>query len=313
MVGPNPGQSWHRIAPCLLALRRVVGREGHPVRAGEEERRRLGPAQQFGEPVLGRVVAEQRRQLESLDVGQRPDAAGAGGERQRHLIVQQAGRTIAVVLHHEDRRALLERHRRAGLVGDDVLGVGGVVLGPVEVQPADVPVEIEQVLELERDVRRRSDQQQVDRDAVGGIDDRHPGPVTLDPALGGVARPHALGAVEHREEGLGLPLAMREQRLERGLHRRIGVLGEDHRPARLGQVVGVHVLDRQVRAAAADAAVVDRRIVGADAGQVVERQPGQRGAGFGLDAERERQFIGRERGDVVGRHGRDLAGHEDSS
>ena len=105
---------------------------------------------------------------------------------------------------------------------------------------------------------------------------------------------------------------MREQRLERGLHRRIGVLGEDHGPARLGQVVGVHVLDRQVRAAAAGAAVVDRRIVGADAGQVVDRQPRQRGTGFGLDAERERQFIGTESGDVVGRHGRDLGGHETS-
>ncbi len=39
-----------------------------------------------------------------------------------------------------------------GLVRDDALRVGAVFGGRVEVQPADIPIEIQQVLELERNL-----------------------------------------------------------------------------------------------------------------------------------------------------------------
>jgi hypothetical protein len=68
--------------------------------------------------------------------------------------MKESGRTIAVVPRRENRRMFPGRYFVRRLVRDDALGVGPVIGGRVEVQASHVPVEIQQVLELERDLLR---------------------------------------------------------------------------------------------------------------------------------------------------------------
>src|SRR6476620_1819877 len=106
------------------------------------------------------------------------------------------------------------RHLCCGFVGNDTLRVRSVFAGRVEVQPPDVPVEIQEVLEFERDLDRRADQKDIQRHAALRIDDRETGAVSLEPLPGIVTISDTGRALEHLEQPARLALAARQQRFE---------------------------------------------------------------------------------------------------
>ena len=127
------------------------------------------------------------------------------------------------MLRGKDRRLAAVGQRGGLVVRDHPLGVAPVAVERAEVDPAGAPIEIEGVLELERNLLRRARNHEVVGHAERGIDGVHADAVPVSSMQGGFAGPVAVGALEDLEQGTGFRLPVVEQWLERlfdACHRR---------------------------------------------------------------------------------------------
>ena len=161
------------------ALVRVAGRETHPVGRGEEQVGSLGAGQQGPQPVLGGVCADEG-----------PDRPGPvaqrGRERRDQVLAAQGRRRVVVVASGEEGQPSGSGARILGFGRDDVRGVSGIAGDVVEVDPSDRVLYVQLVLDLERDLVRATDEQQVIRNDVR-VDRSRSGVVTAEEILLGLA------------------------------------------------------------------------------------------------------------------------------
>ena len=215
--------------------------ESHPVAGRHQHRRGLIAPEQPPEPILGGLAAGQGGHVPAVIVG----TGELGGEflmqRANQFLGTQCRRPVVVIGDAEQDR-LPGQADLAGLGRDDRGGIVGIVFEMIEPQPPDGVLRIEAILKREVQFRRPPDQEQVVRHApfrvgrIGGVD-----AVTGQEIAGRLARLISVFAGEFpverfRTAGGGLRLAVAQQRLERFANPRIGVMGEDHPPAGLGQV-----------------------------------------------------------------------------
>ena len=183
--------------PLRRGLPLVPHRPAHAMRRGEEERRwgrASGTVEHLGEAGLRRVAGLQaaRRVAEVGGDGRLRLLACCGGQalvqgRDEPIGAHLCGPVGQVAGAPVDDLARVGHGRRI-LVVHHALGVLPVLIGPVESHTSDGVLDVEQVLELERDCVGGADQQHV----VGYLRRCH-GPegdaVSLEPVLQELARP----------------------------------------------------------------------------------------------------------------------------
>ncbi len=131
-----------------------------------------------------------------------------------------------------------------GLSRNHTGSIGGVFGRGVESQPADSVLHIQLILEMKRNLRWRTGQQEVVRHP-GGL--HRPGDIHLMPRqklqlglTGGIA---PVGAAVLLVEGAGLGGAARQQRLQRRINGvRLGIVaGQNETPTRLIETAHIHL------------------------------------------------------------------------
>src|SRR5262249_30204025 len=130
---------------------------------------------------------------------------------------------------------------RSGLVVDDALYIATEFLHRVEPESPNTPVQIEHVLELERNRLWGCDYEQVERDPVLSRAHHLEARIApLQPLKRGFARPIPVFVIHHQRRGTLTP-AMLNQWAQCFFDERIHVGPEDDSPASLFQVARIRV------------------------------------------------------------------------
>ena len=200
-----------------------------------------GPPNRACQPRFERFVAQDRIDLPARGLG------GKGGaERLDELFGGELGRVIARVGDAEKGGAARQLDTIL-FCGVDAGRVVGVFLQRIEMEAADRILDVELVLELVGDGIGAADDQQVVGNLVG-IGRARAGAVSSQEApLGVLVATVAVRAFVEPEVVPRLLFAECDQVRQSFLDGRVGVVGEDHAPAGLIQLLGVDpFLDAQV-------------------------------------------------------------------